>query len=235
MKPPPRTVRLSTACTVEALATFCLVFIGCGSIALNEATGGRLGGLGISLAWGLAVGGTVLVFGPLSGAHMNPAMTVGLWFAGRFTEKGIVPYSLAQIVGAVAGAAVLRLIFGAGSSLGVTVPSGTSWVSFILEALMTGTLVFAVLCEQGGQRPVALVAGLVVGLEALLGGPISGASMNPARSFGPALVAGHWAHHWIYWVAPLLGGWAGVRVFRTLRRPVSIPILETLEKPRRAV
>lgn len=233
-----RSYHSPAAYAAEATATFCLVFIGCGAIALNEVTGGRLGGLGVSLAFGLAVAGAIVAFGPISGAHMNPAITLSLWKAGRFPRKAIAIYVFAQLAGATAGAATLRLIFGSGSSLGVTVPSGASWASFALETLMTGTLVFAVLSEMDGRRPMALVAGVVVGLEAFFGGPISGASMNPARSFGPALVAGHWAYHWIYWVAPVLGGWLGVKAHQAGRRPfhkTPVPILETLEKPRRVV
>jgi MIP family channel proteins len=193
------------------MATFGLVFIGCGAMALNQATGGRLTGLGVAAAWGVAILGMVFAFGNVSGAHMNPAITIGLWWAGRFEKKAVVPYVLAQLAGAAAGALILRGIFGAGSNLGMTVPAGAVWVSFALEALMTGTLVFAVLSEMAGQRVWALVAGAIVILEIFLGGSVSGASMNPARSFGPALISGRWAHHWIYWAAPLLGGWGGVK------------------------
>ncbi len=202
----------------EFFATFGLVLIGCGAIALNEATGGRVTGLGIALAFGAAVAGMVLAFGPISGAHMNPAMSVSLWLAGRFQKEAIVPYILAQLAGAAAAAFALRLIFGARSSLGVTLPVGAPWHSFILEALMTGTLVFAVLSDKAGQRAVAFIAGGIVALEAFLGGPISGASMNPARSFGPALVSGVFTHHWIYWLAPLAGALLGVTAYRSPRR-----------------
>jgi aquaporin Z len=204
------------------LATFGLVIIGCGAIALNEATTGYLGAVGIPLVFGLAVAGMIFVFGPVSGAHMNPAVTVSLWISGRFEKKDVAPYVVSQMAGATAGAFLLRLLFGADWSLGVTVPSGAPWVSFALEVLMTWTLVFAVLAQKGGQGTVALLVGGIVTLEAIIGGPISGASMNPARSLGPALAAGQLAHHWIYWVAPLLGGWAAVKTHRALRGKASV-------------
>jgi len=206
----------------EALGTFCLVFAGTGAITVNEITHGRITEVGIGLVFGLAVLAMVYALGQVSGAHLNPAVTVGFYSAGRHPANEIVPYLLAQLSGALVASLCLRLIFsGSATSLGLTRPAGSSLQSFTLEFLLTFLLMFVILSVATGDRAEGIMAGVAIGatiaFEAIFAGPVCGASMNPARSFAPALVTWNFASHWIYWLAPILGSVAAAFGFKSIR------------------
>ncbi len=202
----------------EALGTFALVGVGTGAIVVNDATGGAVTRAGISAAFGLIVFLMIRAFGHISGAHINPAVTLGFWAAGRFSGRSVLPYLLAQVSGALLASGLLRVLFPAHPTLGATLPDGSSWQSFSLEVVLMAVLMMAILNVPGEAEGkgwlAALAVGAVVGLEAFLAGPVSGASMNPARSLAPALVSGRTEHLWIYLAAPVLGALLAVASFR---------------------
>jgi MIP family channel proteins len=193
----------------EVLGTFALVLTGCGAIVVDGTTGGTITHSGIALTFGLIVMAIIYALGDVSGAHINPAATVGFWWAGRFEGRQVLPYVAAQSLGAIAAASILRLLFVDHETLGATLPSGTWWQSFVLEVLLTWLLMFVVLNVSTGAKEKGIMAGAAIGgvvaLEAMFAGPICGASMNPARSLGPALVSGQTQLLWIYLAAPLIG------------------------------
>ena len=202
----------------EAIGTFCLVFAGTGAVVVDQATGGKVGGLGIALVFGLIVLAMIYAIGHVSGAHMNPAVTIGFHSAGRHKTAELLPYIGAQLAGAVAASLTLRLLFaGAPTNLGVTLPAGSEAQSLALEFIMSFMLMFTIMGVATDDRAEGAMAGIAVGgliaLEAAFGGPISGASMNPARSFAPALVSLNFAHQWIYWAAPIAGTVVGARAY----------------------
>lgn len=168
----------------------------------------------MALVFGLTVAAVIAVVAPISGAHLNPATTLALWFSGRFPVRQVLPYILAQLVGAVLAGLLLRSLFGLGGEVGITEPAGSVAQAFVLEAVMTLILPLAAL-----RSGLPWVVGGVVGLEAMMGGPFTGASMNPARSFGPALASGVWTAHWLYGVAPLLGAVLAVGLNHLLALP----------------
>ncbi|MBZ9715659.1 MIP/aquaporin family protein [Deinococcus multiflagellatus] len=193
------TVPLSRAVTAEGLGTFALVFFGPGA-AVVQAQTGALGHLGVAAVFGLTVTAVIAALAPISGAHINPAATFALTLAGKFPKARVLPYVVAQLIGATLAAFVLLALFGMTGNLGVTVPAGSVMQAFVLELILTFFLLLVAL-----RSGLPWVVGGVVALEAAMGGPITGASMNPARSFGPALASGIWTAHWLYWVAPLIG------------------------------
>ncbi len=205
----------------EAIGTFCLVFAGTGAIIVNQVSGGQVTHVGVSLVFGLVVLAMIYAVGHISGAHMNPAVTLGFLSTGRLPRGELMSYLTAQIIGAILASAVLRFIFPAAATLGQTVPAGPWAQSFVLEAVMTFILMFVIMGVATDDRAEGSIAGIAIGatiaLEALFGGPISGASMNPARSFAPALLSGSFAHHWIYWTAPILGSVAGAKAYRLVQ------------------
>lgn len=205
----------------EAIGTFALVFAGCGAIVVDGLSDGALGVIGIAAVFGLSVLAMIHALGDVSGAHLNPAVSLAFWRAGRLPGGVAARYAAAQAVGALAAAAALRLLFPEHATLGATIPSGSAWQSFGLEAVMSFFLMMVILGVAHGAREQGLMAGVAVGgtvaLEAAFGGPISGASMNPARSLGPALVAGRLGELWIYLAAPVLGMLAAVPLCRILR------------------
>jgi aquaporin NIP len=204
----------------EALGTFALVLFGCGAI-MVDADGGGLELVGISLAFGLVVMVMVYSLVHVSGAHINPAVTLALASRKRFPWSAVPGYWGAQVAGAIAAAIVLRSSLGDVASLGATTPSGSDAQSFAWEVLMTATLLIVILAMATDARAVGAVAvaiGGTIALASLVGGPISGASLNPARSVGPALVSGDLGSLWIYLTAPLLGGMLGALAYDTLRR-----------------
>ncbi len=199
----------------ELLGTFALVFAGTGAIVIDHVTGGGVSHLGVALTFGLIVMAMIYAVGDVSGAHLNPAVTCGFWLARRLPAKEIAPYVTAQLLGAFLASGVLRLMFAqAEGHLGATLPAGPVMQTFVLEIILTFLLMYVILCVAEGAKEKGLMAGVaigaVVGLEAMFAGPISGASMNPARSIAPAVVSGQLQHLWIYIVAPLIG--AGLAV-----------------------
>lgn len=200
--------------TAEFLGTFALVFAGTGAIIVNETSGGVVTQVGIALTFGLIVLAMIYTLGDISGAHINPAVTVGFWIAGRFPPAEVLPYIVTQCAGGVAASLSLRFLFPQNIMLGSTIPAGTATQSFVLEMILTAGLMFVILGVSTGAREKGITAGIVVGsviaLEALFAGPVCGASMNPARSLAPAIVSGHIDVLWIYLVAPVIGVVVGV-------------------------
>jgi len=212
---------LTRRLAAEAIGTFALVFAGTSAIVVNEQSGGALTHLGVSLTFGLAVLALIQTFGDVSGAHLNPAVTWGFVAARRFPLREAPAYTLAQLVGAVAASGLVAALFvppAVHSALGATRPSGSIAQSFVLELVLTCLLMLVILAVSSGAKERGLLAGVTIGavvaFEALVGGPISGASMNPARSLGPALVSGELAHAWIYVAAPLAGALFAVPLCR---------------------
>ncbi len=195
----------------EAIGTFALVFAGCGAIVVNDLYGALLGHTGISMVFGLIVMAMIYSIGNISGAHINPAVTLGFFFAGRIQKEEILPYISSQLIGAILAAGVLKLLFRTHESLGATLPSGGIVNAFVLEVILSFFLMFVILNVSTGHMEKGIMAGVAIGgtvaLEALMGGPVSGASMNPARSLGPALVSGNLSTLWIYIAAPIIGTW----------------------------
>ena len=207
--------------TAEFLGTFCLVFAGTGAMVVNDVSGGTISHVGVALTFGLIVLVMVYTLGDISGAHLNPAVTLGFCVARRLEPRLVAPYIMSQCLGAVLASLVLRVLFPQHPTLGSTLPAGSDWRSFILEFILTWILMFVILSVSVGAKEKGITAGIavgaVIGLEALLAGPVSGASMNPARSLAPALVSFHFAGLWIYLVAPCLGALTAVLACRCVR------------------
>jgi aquaporin Z len=207
----------------EFLGTFALVFAGTGAIVINAVSGGAITHVGIALTFGLIVLAMIYTFGDVSGAHLNPAVTVALAAAKRFAWRDVPGYVAAQAAGAFAASGLLRGLFPAHATLGATLPAGTAGQSFILELILTALLMLVVLNVSTGAKEKGITAGLVVGsviaLEAMFAGPICGASMNPVRSLAPAVVSGHLEHLWVYLTAPTLGALLAVPLCPLLRGP----------------
>jgi aquaporin NIP len=193
----------------ELLGTFTLVFAGTGAIVINEVSGGVIGHAGIALTFGLVVMAMIYTFGDVSGAHLNPAVTLAFAAGKRFAWQDVPGFLGAQIGGACLASGVLRLLFPANDKLGATLPAGSATHSFVLEVILTAILMLTILRVSTGAKEKGITAGIaiggVVGLEAMFAGPICGASMNPARSLAPALVSGHLEHLWVYLIATVLG------------------------------
>ncbi len=211
----------------EFFGTFALVFAGCGAIVINQMTGGQVTHVGVGLTFGLVVMAMIYAVGDVSGAHLNPAVTVAFAAAKRFSWRDVPVYVVAQCLGAIVAAFVLRMMFGNWAvaanarggmiTLGQTLPAPTLVPqSFVLEFILTAILMAVILRVSSGAKEKGITAAIAVGgvvaMEAIFAGPISGASMNPARSLGPALVAGQFSHLWIYLIAPTLGALAAVVV-----------------------
>lgn len=205
----------------EIAGTFALVFCGTGAVIINDLSGGRITHAGIAMTFGLIVLAMIYAFGDVSGAHFNPAVTLGFWLAGRFPAKEIPVFLFAQLTGACLASLTLRLLFPEHSHLGITVPAGPVFQSFVLEIILTFLLMVVILQVSTGAKEKGIVAGLAVGsvvwLEAMFAGPVTGASMNPARSLAPALLSGHLDHVWIYLAAPLTGAALAIPVYKAVQ------------------
>jgi MIP family channel proteins len=206
----------------EFIGTYAIVTAGCGAIIVNAQTG-ALGHLGVALTFGLTVAVMIAATGHISGAHFNPAVTIA-FAVTRYLKWAEVPFFIGvQVIAAVLGALTLRLLFPEAPGLGATVPAGPELQSLVLEILLTAALMFVIIAVATDGKatgaPAGLAIGFTVALDALWGGPISGASMNPARSFGPALISGVWAAHWLYWVGPILGAVIGALAYQAIREP----------------
>ncbi len=193
----------------EFIGTFALVFCGTGAIIINQETHGSIGNIGIAFTFGLIVMAMIYTFGHVSGAHINPAVTIGLWITKRFNGKEILPYICMQFMGGIVASLLLKYLFPNNINLGATLPAGSDIQSFILELILTFILMLVILYSTEESNHVNHFAGLAIGgtvlLEAMFAGPICGASMNPARSLAPALVSGNFSSLWIYITAPVLG------------------------------
>jgi aquaporin Z len=216
---------LSRLCKREAIAegigTFTLVFAGTGAVMVNTISDGSVTHLGISFVFGAVVAAMIYCLGHISGAHLNPAVTLAFWTSGFFPRGLVIPYILAQLIGAVSASALLLISLGKVANLGATLPLNDNWLqSFVLELVLTFILMFVIFGSGLDRRAPVGFAGLAIGLtvclEAAFMGPITGASMNPARSFAPALMVGIWQHHWVYWLAPIMGAQLAVVVYRHL-------------------
>ncbi len=205
----------------EGIGTFALVFCGAGSIIVNQETGGVVTQVGIAITFGLIVMVMIYALGEISGAHLNPAVTIGFWLAGEFSKREIIFYFFAQVIGAIGASMALHLLFPENQTLGASLPSGTALQSFVFEFILTFILMFVILFTSKGNNTQKMFAGVAVGsvvlLEALFAGPVCGASMNPARSIGPALISGHLEHLWIYLSAPFAGAALSAAVWKWLK------------------
>ena len=206
--------------SAEAFGTFALVTGGCGAIVVNHATG-ALGHGGVAASIGPVSMVMIAALGHLSGAHLNPAVTLAFAVTRHFSWRDVPSYLAGQILGAIGGALALRAFFGLDAALGATAPVGSPLRALGIEILLTAVLMFVIVSVATDTRAVGELAAVAIGstvaLDALWGGPITGASMNPARSLGPALVAGFWPSHWIYWVGPILGALLGASLYQMLR------------------
>lgn len=193
----------------EITGTFLLVFAGCGAVVVNDLYGGALGHPGVSIVFGLVVMAVIYALGSVSGAHINPAVTIGFWVAGRLKGNLIPQYIAAQIVGALAAGLLLRILFPEHATLGATLPAIDLPRAFLLEVVISFSLMLIILNVSTGELEKGIMAGAAVGgmvaLLALFAGPVTGASMNPARSIGPALASGNLTSLWLYLIAPVIG------------------------------
>ena len=211
----------------ELVGTFGLVFAGTGAIIINAETGGVIGHVGIGLTFGLVIMVMIYATGHISGAHFNPAVTLAFAAARHFPLPHVPVYIAAQLAGGLLASMLLRGMFGNVANLGATLPAGSDGQSFLLEIVLTFFLMFVIIAVATDVRAVgqaaAIAIGGTVGLEALFAGPISGASMNPARSLAPALVSGTWESQWLYIAGPVAGALAGAFVYVVIR---AVPLEE---------
>ena len=207
----------------EFLGTFVLVFAGTGAIVINEVSGGVIGHAGIAMVFGLVVMSMIYSFGDVSGAHFNPAVTIAFWAAGRFPGKEIAGYVVFQFAGALTASGCLALLFPNNQLLGGTQPAGSAMQTLALEVILTAILMFVILSVSTGAKEKGITAGIAIGsviaFEAMFAGPISGASMNPARSLGPALISGNLQHLWIYLAGTTIGALLAVPLCHAVRGP----------------
>jgi aquaporin NIP len=206
----------------EGFAAFCLVFAGCGAIITDATTNGALGVVGIALVFGLVIMTMVYATGHLSGAHINPAVTIAFTLTRHLPPRQALSYVAAQLAGATLAALVLLVIWpDKPAQLGATVPSIGVGSALVYETVMTALLMFVIMAVATDTRAqgsgAAIAIGGAVGLDALFGGPLTGASMNPARSFGPALASGDWHDFWIYFVGPVAGAAIGAIAYQVVR------------------
>lgn len=207
----------------EAIGTFALVFVGTGAMVVDATSGGGVTHVGVACAFGLVVMTMIYAVGDVSGAHLNPAVTLGFWFAARLPGRDVAPYMGAQCAGAILASALLRFLFLASPTLGETLPTGGVAQSFVFEVVLTFLLMFVILGVATGAKEKGLMAGVAVGgtvcLASLVAGPICGASLNPARSLGPALWIGQLGALWLYIAAPMAGSLLAVHACRWVREP----------------
>lgn len=200
----------------EFIGTFALVFCGTGAMTINEVTGGDVTHVGIAITWGFIVMAMIYAFGEISGAHFNPAVSVAFAYAKKFSWKEVPKYVIAQILGAILASVILWVLFPTSEYYGATIPTIDVWRAFILELLLTFFLMLTIINISTGSKEVGVMAGIAIGgvvlLEAMFAGPVTKASMNPARSIAPALVSGHLEHLWLYILAPIFGALLAILV-----------------------
>lgn len=206
----------------EIIGTFALVFCGTGAIIINQQTNGAISHVGVAITFGLVVMAMIYALGNISGAHLNPAVTIAFTLAKKFEVKQVAPYIMSQIVGAFLASFTLKYLFPTNEFLGATIPSGTAFQSFILEFILTFFLMLVIINVATGSKEQGMFAGLAIGstvlLEAMFAGPISGASMNPVRSLTPAIVSGHTEYLWVYLTATVLGAALAIPTWKFLNQ-----------------
>ncbi len=211
----------------EFIGTFALVFCGTGAIIINEQTG-VISHAGIAITFGLIVMVMIYAIGNISGAHFNPAVTIAFTVAKKFPLNQLSQYIIAQVGGALLASLILKFLFPENILLGSTIPSGAVMQSFVLEIILSFFLMFVIINVAHGSKEQGMFAGLAIGstvlLDAMFAGPISGASMNPARSFAPALISGKFQHLWIYLAAPIIGALIAVLIHNILAKPLDIKL-----------
>jgi len=230
---------LARRAAAEGFAAFALVFAGCGAIVADAQYDGALGAVGIGLVFGLIIMVMVYATGHLSGAHINPAVTLAFTLTRHFPAREAAAYIGAQLAGAVAGALLLLAVWPAQpADLGATVPSVGAGSALLYELVLTGLLMFVIMAVATDTRAVgaaaAIAIGATVGLDAIFGGPVTGASMNPARSFGPALVSGQWTDFWIYVAGPVAGAALGALAYQFVRGAGEVAVPPGAESTRRS-
>ncbi len=204
----------------ELIGTFALVFCGTGAIIIDGVSNGALGNIGIAITFGLIVMAMIAAVGRVSGAHFNPAVTIGFWIAKRFDSKEVLPYVIAQGIGAFLASGILRFLFPDALTLGETLPAGSWMQTFVLEIILTFFLMFVIINVATGSKEQGIIASIAIGvtvlLEALFAGPITGASMNPIRSIAPAIVNLNFEYLWIYIAAPIIGAMLSIGAWRLI-------------------
>jgi aquaporin NIP len=193
----------------EFIGTFAMVFCGTGAMTINEVTGGDVTHVGIGITWGLIVMAMIYAFGEISGAHFNPAVSIAFAYAKKFSWKEVPKYIFFQTAGAFAASLLLMWLFPKSELLGATIPSVDVWRAFVLELILTFFLMVVIINVSTGSKETGMMAGIAIGgvvlLEALFAGPITNASMNPARSLAPNIVSGNIEGIWLYILAPIIG------------------------------
>jgi MIP family channel proteins len=230
-------VELGRRAVAEALGTFALVFAGCGAIMVDAKTG-ALGHVGVAISFGLVIMVTIYALGHISGAHFNPAVTFAFALTRHFPWPRVGVYWSAQLAGALAAALVLRGSLGDIAHVGATIPSGSDGQAFLWEGVLTFFLMFVIMAVATDTRAVgeaaAIAIGGTVGLDAMFGGPITGASMNPARSLGPAIASSDYTAIWVYIAAPLLGAAAAAITYQFLRSDEQAEVVDEPDAIREA-
>lgn len=193
----------------EFIGTFALIFCGTGAMTINEVTNGSIGHVGVAITWGLIVMAMIYAFGETSGAHFNPAVSISFAYAKKFSWTEVPKYIIAQILGAITASLLLLYLFPTSEFYGATLPTTDAMRAFVLEFLLTFFLMITIINVSTGSKEAGIMAGIAIGgvvlLEAMFAGPITKASMNPARSIAPAIVSGHYEHLWLYLTAPIFG------------------------------
>jgi len=212
----------------ELIGTFALVFCGTGAIVIDQLSGGGVTHVGVAITFGLIVMSMIYSLGNISGAHLNPAVSIAFTIARRFPVSQLPGYIISQLAGALLASLTLKFLFPANALLGATMPAGTEIQSFVLELILTFFLMLVIINVAVGSKEQGMFAGLAIGsvvaLEAMFAGPVCGASMNPARSIAPAVVSGHPEHLWIYIIAPIIGALLAIPIWRYLTNPTKTNI-----------
>lgn len=207
----------------EVVATFIMIFCGCGAMTVNEITNGSIGHAGVAATWGLIVMAMIYAFGDISGAHMNPAVTVGFAVAKKFSWKEVPKYALSQAIGAFLACGMLWFLFPESDTLGSSFPADgfAAYKAFIMELLLTYFLMIVVLHVSTGSKEIGTMAAIAIGgvilLEAMFAGPMTKASMNPIRSLAPGLVSGNLQDLWLYLTAPFAGAALAVYSWKLIK------------------
>lgn len=207
----------------EFIGTFILIFCGTGAMTINEVTNGAVTHVGVAITWGLVVMAMIYALGDISGAHLNPAVTIAFAYAKKFSWNHVFPYIATQLVGALTASAFLWYLFPASTDLGSTVPSIAPFKAFIIEILLTYILMLVIINVSTGSKEIGTMAGIAIGgvilFEAMFAGPVTKASMNPARSLAPAIFSSNFKDLWIYLTAPVLGALLAVMSCKILKSP----------------